>query len=58
MHNVSLAPLAAAICNGKVLTRSKANVRNGAAFRCVEAVGQAVSYGLNTNANLSTLVGL
>ncbi|KKY34248.1 hypothetical protein UCDDA912_g05807 [Diaporthe ampelina] len=38
-------------------TDAQSNVRNGAAFRCVEAVGQAVSYGLNTNANLSTLVG-
>ncbi|KAI3398515.1 hypothetical protein diail_9039 [Diaporthe ilicicola] len=38
-------------------TDAQSNVRNGAAFRCVEAVGQAVSYGLNTNADLSTLVG-
>lgn len=37
---------------------AQANVRNGAAFRCVEAVGQAVSYGLNTKAGLGTLPGL
>ncbi|ROV96980.1 hypothetical protein VSDG_04141 [Cytospora chrysosperma] len=38
-------------------TDAQSNVRNGAAFRCIEAVGQAVSYGVNTNANTSTLVG-
>ncbi|KAJ4415264.1 hypothetical protein N0V82_007426 [Gnomoniopsis sp. IMI 355080] len=38
-------------------TDAQSNVRNGAAFRCIEAVGQAVSYGVNTNAQTSTLVG-
>lgn len=34
-----------------------ANVRNGAAFRCLEAVGQAISYGMNTQIKTSPLVG-
>ncbi|KAJ4986083.1 major facilitator superfamily transporter [Stagonosporopsis vannaccii] len=38
-------------------TDAQANVRNGAAFRCLEAVGQAVSYGMNTQIKTSPLVG-
>lgn len=34
------------------------NVRNGAAFRCIEAIGQAVSYGMNTQTTSNPLVGL
>jgi hypothetical protein len=34
-----------------------ANVRNGAAFRCLEAVGQAISYGMNTQIKTSPLIG-
>jgi hypothetical protein len=34
-----------------------ANVRNGAAFRCLEAVGQAISYGMNTQTEASPLIG-
>ncbi|KAJ5682057.1 uncharacterized protein N7477_001997 [Penicillium maclennaniae] len=29
-------------------TDAQENVRNGAAFRCIEAIGQAISYGMNT----------
>ena len=35
-----------------------ANVRNGAAFRCIEAVGQAISYGMNTQTETSPLIGM
>ena len=34
-----------------------ANVRNGAAFRCLEAIGQAISYGMNTQIKTSPLIG-
>jgi len=34
-----------------------ANVRNGAAFRCLEAIGQAISYGMNTQITTSPLIG-
>lgn len=33
------------------------NVRNGAAFRCIEAVGQAIAYSMNTETS-NILVGL
>ena len=32
-------------------------VRNGAAFRCLEAIGQAISYGMNTQIKTSPLIG-
>lgn len=35
-----------------------ANVRNGAAFRCLEAIGQAISYGMNTQIKTSPLIGM
>lgn len=38
-------------------TDAQANVRNGAAFRCLEAVGQAISYGMNTQTEASPLIG-
>jgi hypothetical protein len=38
-------------------TDAQANVRNGAAFRCLEAIGQAIAYGMNTKAGTSTMVG-
>ncbi|KAG9192301.1 hypothetical protein G6011_11035 [Alternaria panax] len=38
-------------------TDAQANVRNGAAFRCLEAIGQAISYGMNTQIETSPLVG-
>ncbi|KAI0484580.1 MFS general substrate transporter [Xylariaceae sp. FL0804] len=38
-------------------TDAQANVRNGAVFRCLEAVGQAVSYGMNTQIETSPLIG-
>ncbi|KAK4124533.1 MFS general substrate transporter [Parathielavia appendiculata] len=38
-------------------TDAQANVRNGAAFRCLEAVGQAISYGMNTQIETSPLIG-
>ncbi|KAI1252154.1 hypothetical protein MGN70_006727 [Eutypa lata] len=38
-------------------TDAQANVRNGAAFRCLEAVGQAISYGMNTQIKTSPLIG-
>ncbi|KAI1084701.1 MFS general substrate transporter [Whalleya microplaca] len=38
-------------------TDAQANVRNGAAFRCLEAVGQAISYGMNTQIKSNTLIG-
>lgn len=34
------------------------NVRNGAAFRCIEAVGQAIAYGMNTQIKTNPLIGL
>ncbi|RYP69833.1 hypothetical protein DL769_005185 [Monosporascus sp. CRB-8-3] len=34
-----------------------ANVRNGAALRCLEAVGQAISYGMNTQTKANPLIG-
>ncbi|KAM0421264.1 hypothetical protein ACHAPT_010986 [Fusarium lateritium] len=33
------------------------NVRNGAAFRCIEAIGQAIAYGMNTQTKSDPLVG-
>ncbi|KAI0828737.1 MFS general substrate transporter [Hypoxylon sp. FL0890] len=38
-------------------TDAQANVRNGAAFRCLEAVGQAISYGMNTQIKANPLIG-
>ncbi|WRT63102.1 uncharacterized protein IL334_000005 [Kwoniella shivajii] len=38
-------------------TDAQTNVRNGAAFRCLEAVGQAISYGMNTKIKTSPLIG-
>ncbi|EPE04439.1 membrane protein [Ophiostoma piceae UAMH 11346] len=38
-------------------TDAQANVRNGAAFRCIEAVGQAIAYGMNTKTSSTPLVG-
>lgn len=38
-------------------TDAQSNVRNGAAFRCIEAVGQAVSYAMNTQIKTSPLIG-
>ncbi|WVW84240.1 hypothetical protein I302_106270 [Kwoniella bestiolae CBS 10118] len=38
-------------------TDAQMNVRNGAAFRCIEAVGQAISYGMNTRIKTSPLIG-
>lgn len=38
-------------------TDAQSNVRNGAAFRCLEAIGQAVSYGMNTQITASPLTG-
>ncbi|KAK4041412.1 major facilitator superfamily domain-containing protein [Parachaetomium inaequale] len=38
-------------------TDAQANVRNGAAFRCLEAMGQAISYGMNTQLQTSPLIG-
>ncbi|KAK4233021.1 major facilitator superfamily domain-containing protein [Achaetomium macrosporum] len=38
-------------------TDAQANVWNGAAFRCLEAVGQAISYGMNTQIEASPLIG-
>jgi hypothetical protein len=34
------------------------NVRNGAAFRSIEAVGQAIAYGMNTQTTSNPMVGL
>lgn len=39
-------------------TDAQANVRNGAAFRSLEAVGQAIAYGMNTQIKTSPLIGL
>lgn len=38
-------------------TDAQANVRNGAAFRCIEAIGQAIAYGMNTKTKSSPLIG-
>ncbi|KAJ5301137.1 two-component sensor protein histidine protein kinase (dhkk dhkj) [Penicillium atrosanguineum] len=38
-------------------TDAQENVRNGAAFRCIEAIGQAISYGMNTQTTNNPLVG-
>ncbi|KAI0847192.1 MFS general substrate transporter [Daldinia vernicosa] len=38
-------------------TDAQSNVRNGAAFRCLEAVGQAISYGMNTQIKANPLIG-
>ncbi|KAJ5945147.1 hypothetical protein N7516_005315 [Penicillium verrucosum] len=38
-------------------TDAQENVRNGAAFRCIEAVGQAIAYGMNTQTTNNPLVG-
>ncbi|KAI1396451.1 MFS general substrate transporter [Hypoxylon fuscum] len=38
-------------------TDAQSNVRNGAAFRCLEAVGQAISYGMNTQIKADPLIG-
>ncbi|OTB02562.1 hypothetical protein M426DRAFT_322496 [Hypoxylon sp. CI-4A] len=38
-------------------TDAQANVRNGAAFRCLEAIGQAISYGMNTQIKSNPLIG-
>ncbi|CAI6294118.1 unnamed protein product [Periconia digitata] len=38
-------------------TDAQSNVRNGAAFRCLEAIGQAISYGMNTQIKTSPLIG-
>lgn len=40
------------------LTPYSENVRNGAAFRCLEAIGQAIAYGMNTQTKSDPLVGL
>lgn len=40
-----------------LITLCLANVRNGAAFRCLEAIGQAISYGMNTQIKTSPLIG-
>jgi hypothetical protein len=34
------------------------NVRNGAAFICIESIGQAISYGMNTQIQTSPLIGM
>lgn len=41
-----------------ILKDTLENVRNGAAFRCIEAIGQAISYGMNTQTTNNPLVGL
>ncbi|CAI7629363.1 unnamed protein product [Penicillium bialowiezense] len=38
-------------------TDAQENVRNGAAFRCIEAVGQAIAYGMNTQTTNDPMVG-
>jgi hypothetical protein len=45
------------LLNLKHANFQSANVRNGAAFRCLEAVGQAISYGMNTQIKTSPLIG-
>jgi hypothetical protein len=39
-------------------TDAQSNVRNGAAFRCIEAIGQAISYGMNTQTKADPIIGL
>ncbi|WVR04907.1 hypothetical protein IAU60_001919 [Kwoniella sp. DSM 27419] len=39
-------------------TDAQANVRNGAAFRCIEAIGSAVAYGMNTQTKTSPIIGM
>ncbi|CAG7967433.1 unnamed protein product [Penicillium nalgiovense] len=39
-------------------TDAQENVRNGAAFRCIEAIGQAIAYGMNTQTTSNPLIGL
>ncbi|KAE8365746.1 major facilitator superfamily domain-containing protein [Aspergillus caelatus] len=38
-------------------TDAQENVRNGAAFRCIEAIGQAIAYGMNTQTTSDPLIG-
>ncbi|KAJ5232589.1 hypothetical protein N7468_005545 [Penicillium chermesinum] len=38
-------------------TDAQENVRNGAAFRCIEAIGQAISYAMNTQTTSDPLTG-
>ncbi|KAJ5329935.1 hypothetical protein N7452_010325 [Penicillium brevicompactum] len=38
-------------------TDAQENVRNGAAFRCIEAVGQAIAYGMNTQTTNDPMTG-
>ncbi|KAM0205691.1 hypothetical protein ACHAPA_010243 [Fusarium lateritium] len=38
-------------------TDAQENVRNGAAFRCIEAIGQAIAYGMNSQTKSDPLVG-
>ncbi|KAF5549789.1 Ion channel regulatory UNC-93 [Fusarium mexicanum] len=38
-------------------TDAQENVRNGAAFRCLEAIGQAIAYGMNTQTKSDPLIG-
>ncbi|KAJ5120982.1 uncharacterized protein N7515_008943 [Penicillium bovifimosum] len=38
-------------------TDAQENVRNGAAFRCIEAIGQAIAYGMNTQTTSNPLIG-
>ncbi|OCF62016.1 membrane protein [Kwoniella mangroviensis CBS 10435] len=38
-------------------TDAQSNVRNGAAFRCMEAIGQAVAYGMKSKTDESPLIG-
>ncbi|KAB8268336.1 major facilitator superfamily domain-containing protein [Aspergillus minisclerotigenes] len=38
-------------------TDAQENVRNGAAFRCIEAIGQAIAYGMNTQTTSDPLTG-
>ncbi|KAL4953256.1 major facilitator superfamily domain-containing protein [Aspergillus filifer] len=38
-------------------TDAQSNVRNGAMFRCIEAIGQAIAYGMNTKTTSNPLIG-
>ncbi|KAK7210999.1 hypothetical protein V2G26_018177 [Clonostachys chloroleuca] len=38
-------------------SNAQENVRNGAAFRCLEAIGQAIAYGMNTQTESDPLIG-
>ncbi|OOQ91536.1 hypothetical protein PEBR_08488 [Penicillium brasilianum] len=38
-------------------TDAQENVRNGAAFRSIEAIGQAIAYGMNTQTTSNPMVG-